>query len=393
MPNGKKCVLILCVLPFFFVTSCSIQKDIGKLILATAVAIDQSDTEDNGVKLTVETQKTMSASSSQGGAQKKPIILISQGQTVFDADRNFSAYTEKSLFWGHTQYIVVGESAARDDIRKYLDFFIRNHENRLNAHVMVVQEESGEELLKSGDEDLVTNKLKSLVDNVGDMSLSKEITLVEFVEALGSKYSAAYLPCLKIVEKPEGSGGNDYVQDIVLGGYAIFKGTRLQDFITGKEARGLNWVTGDVKSGIIVVKDKDGKDISLEIISAKTKIKTKLIDGIPNIEIKIKVNSNIGELEGASDVFNAEALSELARQQADVIREEISSVVEFAKQNNTDILGFGDKIFHQHPVQWEGIKDKWSELFLKTIVRIEVEPNISGVYNITKAVRSWEGSE
>jgi spore germination protein KC len=144
------------MLLLLFITGCSIQKDIGKLILATAVAIDQSDTEDNGVKLTIETQETISAASSQGGAQKKPIILISQGQTVFDADRNFSTYSEKRLFWGHTQYNVVGESAARDDIRKFLDFFVRNHENRLKAHVAVVQGQSGEEVLKSGVEDLVT---------------------------------------------------------------------------------------------------------------------------------------------------------------------------------------------------------------------------------------------
>jgi spore germination protein KC len=98
-------------------------------------------------------------------------------------------------------------------------------------------------------------------------------------------------------------------------------------------------------------------------------------------------------LEGAADVFNAEGLSELAQQQADTIRDEINSVIEFAKQNNTDILGFGDKLYHQHPVQWEGIKAQWSELFTKTIVHIEVKPNICGVYNITKAVRSWEGSQ
>jgi spore germination protein KC len=101
--------------------------------------------------------------------------------------------------------------------------------------------------------------LTSLFDNAGDVSVSKEVTLVEFVEALSSKYSAAYLPCLRIVEKPEGSGGNKYVQDIVLNGYAVFKGTRLQDYITGKEARGLNWVTGEVKSGIIVVKIRTGR--------------------------------------------------------------------------------------------------------------------------------------
>ncbi len=393
MPCRKKCALLAVALMLLLLIGCSIQKDISKLILAQTVAIDQSSTIDNGVKLTIETVKTMAAASSQGGAQKKPIILISEGSTVFNADRNFSTYTERRMFWGHTKYIVVGEAAAREDIRKYLDFFVRNHENRLNAHVAVVQGQTGEELLKSGEEELVTKKLTSLFDNAEETSLSKEIKLIEFVEALNSKFSAAYLPCLRIVEKPEGSGGNDFVQDIVLDGYAVFKGTRLQDYITGKKARGLNWITGEVKSGVIEVKDKEDKKISLEIMSAKPKIKTKLIDGIPNVEIKLKVMSNIGELEGTADVFKEAALADLARQQADIIRDEINSVIEFAKQNNTDILGFGDKLFHQHPVQWEGIKNQWSELFPKTIIHLDVKTNISGVYNITKAVRSWEGSQ
>jgi spore germination protein KC len=388
-----KCVLSAFVLTLYISTGCSIQKDIGELILASAVAIDQSDMVKNGVKLTVETEKTMSAAGNQGGAQKRPIILISQGSTVFDAERSFSAYTEKSLFWGHAQYIVVGESAAREDIRKYLDFFIRNHENRLNAHVAVVQDQSAEELMKSGDEDLVTNKLRSLFDNAGDTSRSKEITLLEFVEALNSKYSAAYVPCLKIVEKPEGSGGSDYVQDTVLNGYAVFQGTQLKGYITGKEARGLNWVTGDVKSGIIEVKDKEDKKIALEVIKAKSKVSTKITNSIPEIVIKIKVNSNIGELQGTADVFNDAALSELTQQQADIIKDEISGVLEYARQNNLDIFGFGDKLFHQHPVLWESIKDQWSELFPITTVRVEVESNITGVYNITKAVRPWEGAQ
>jgi spore germination protein KC len=392
VPCGKKSALTAAALvTFTLLAGCSIQRDIGKLVLVRSLAVDPSSTLDNGVKLTVETEKTKPASNGQGGAQKRPILLISEGSTVFDAARNFSTHTGKSVFWGHTNYYIIGEAAAKEDIRKYLDFFARDHEVRLNAVVAVVQGRSGEELLKSGNEDLVTRKLMSLFENAKNVSLSRRITLIEFFDALNSKYSAAILPSLRIEEKSEGSEGRDFVRDVVLDGYAVFQGTRLKGYITGREARGLNWVTGDVKSGIIEVKDRDGKKISLEIIGAKSKIKTELMDGIPNIAIQIEVNSNIGELQGTADVFQEEALSNLEEQQADVIRNEIYSVIDYAKQNNTDILGLGDELFHQHPVQWKGIEDQWSELFPKSTVYVEVESNIRGVYNIVKAVRSWEG--
>jgi spore germination protein KC len=328
-----------------------------------------------------------------GEIQKRPFILFSEGGTVFEADRNFSAFAERSVFWGHTRYIIFGEAAAQEDIRKYLDFFIRNHENRLNAVAFIAEGRAGEELLKSPGEDLVSKRLASLIENTGDLSVSKKITLIEFVEALNSEYSAAYIPCLRIIENSEASGDTDADTDIALNGYAVFKGTRLQGYITGKEARGLNWITGDAESGIIKVKDEDEKNVSLEIVNTKTKITTEIIDGVPNIVIKIRVISNIGELQGTADVFKAEALSALEQQQADVVRGEIDSVLAYARQNNTDIFGFGDKLFHQHPVLWDGIKNQWKELFPKASIQVEIESTISHVYNITKAVRSWEGRQ
>jgi spore germination protein KC len=378
------------MLTAFLMTGCSVQKDIGKMILARVAAVDKIG--DHNIKLTIESEKTTAAPSSKGEIQKRPFILFSEGSTVFDADRNFSAYAEKSIFWGHAKYIIFGESAAQDDIRKYLDFFVRNHENRLNAIPIVAEGQSGEELVNSSGEDLVATRLESLLENAEDMSVSKKITLIEFVEALDSKYSAAFIPCIRIIENSDSAGDTDSDKDIALNGYAVFKGTRLQGYIKNKEARGLNWITGDVKSGIIIVKDKEGKEISLEIIAAKSKITTKLTDGVPNVTIDIKVTSNIGEMQGTADVFKREALSGLEQQQSDIIKDEINSVLEFARKNNADIFGFGEKLYHQHPIQWEGIKNQWTELFPKTKVSVEIDSNISGVYNIIKPVRSWEGA-
>lgn len=269
----KSALTAAALVTFTLLAGCSIQRDIGKLVLVRSLAVDPSSTVDHGVKLTAETEKTMPASSGQGGAQKRPVLLISEGSTVFDAARNLSARSEKSVFSGHTNYYIIGEAAAKEDIRKYLDFFVRDHEVRLNAVVAVAQGSSGEELLKSGGEGLVTRKLMSLFENAKNLSLSRSITLIEFVDALNSKYSAAVLPSLGIAEKPEGSEGNDFVRDVVLEGYAVFQGTRLKGYIAGKEARGLNWVTGDVKSGIIEVMTRTAKKSRSRLSAQKQKSK------------------------------------------------------------------------------------------------------------------------
>jgi spore germination protein KC len=185
--------------------------------------------------------------------------------------------------------------------------------------------------------------------------------------------SAAILPSLRIAEKKEGSEGSDFVRDVVLDGYAVFQG-HAERYITGKEARGLNWVKRGRQVGIIEVKDKDGKKLARDY---RRKIKNQ--DGThrwnAHITIQIEVNSNIVSSRGLP-TFSGSGSLHLEEQQADVIRNEIYGVIDYAKQNHTDILGFGDKIFHQHPVQWR-VQGSWSELFPKTTVYVEVESNIA----------------
>jgi spore germination protein KC len=374
-------------------SGCSLQKDISKLILVKAVGIDQAGNPETGVRLTAVSEKSADASSKQGGSQKEPLVLVSEGKTVFAADRNFNTFSTNEIFWGHAEYLLVGDVAAREDIRKYLDFFIRNHQNRMNAHIAVVQYHSAEELIKASGDEPVYEKIASLYENAQDVSISEKITLTEFIELLGSRYSAAYLPCFGITSNQSETKGGSDKKNIFLNGYAVFSGTRLKGYLTGKMARGFNWIHNNVHSCVVVVKDPKGKDISLEVIKAKTKIRTKMKDGVPHIQIHIKIISNIGELEGSSDVFHEKDFRVLARQQSDIVREEIGSVLEYARINNVDLFGFGDKLYHQHPIIWEGVKEKWSTLFPRAVVTVNIESFMNSVYNISKPIRYWEGEQ
>lgn len=394
MTENKNTLLIIYTVMFSIMfTACIPRTEMDKLIFVRSVGIDKSEDK---VKLTVASKReSTSKSQGKGETAQKTTLLFSEGKTVFDANRNFLNFAEKDIFWGHTQYILLGESAVKEDVLKYLDFFIRNHENRLNTSVAVVNGAKASELFESFGNKHVYERMENLYSNVGALSESKEILLSEFIEKLNSKYSSAYVPCVYIAKntKDMEAENGDKQNDIVLDGFAVFKGAKLVGYIKGKKARGLNWINGDVKSGIIDVKDPKGNHIALEIIESDVVIKTKVTGEIPDVVVKVRVNSNIGELEGRVDVFNDASISQLEIQQAQTVKNEVESAIEFAKQNSVDILGFGDKIFHQHPVKWEKIKDNWEEVFPKVSVKVEVESKISRVYNIGKPIRHWEEKE
>jgi len=369
-------------------TACAKQTEIDRLIFARAVGLDKADKE-GLIRITFESESSIPATG-KGETQKKATRYHAEGKTVFDADRNFSAYTDKDLFWGHTKFIILGKEAAREDVLKYLDFFIRNHENRLNVNVAVVRNSNAGEMLELPGKEVTHKDLAGLYENAGKLGVSKEILLSEFIEKINSKYSSAYLPCINIEKDTEEEGSHQSEYHLTLDGFAVFKGKNLLDFILDEKARGLNWINGDIKTTIIVVKDKKKNNVSLEVIGQDVEVKTSIKEGIPSIKVKVSVNSNIGELEGQVDVFNKESLMQLEKQQNDIVKGEMESVIAFAKENNVDILGFGDKIFHQHPVKWESIKDKWNEIFPEVKIEVEVESKISRVYNIQQPIRYWE---
>ena len=79
-------------------------------------------------------------------------------------------------------------------------------------------------------------------------------------------------------------------------------------------------------------------------------------------------------------------------EQADIVKEDVHSIIAFAQDHNVDILGFGKGMFKQHPVRWEKIKDDWDNIFPNLSVDIEVKSRILRTYDITQPnrVRSME---
>ena len=149
-------------------------------------------------------------------------------------------------------------------------------------------------------------------------------------------------------------------------GAAVFKKDKLVGFLDCPETRGLNWILGKVKSGIIVVKSPKEKtrNVALEIIRASSKITPEIQDGELVITVEIKEEGNLAEQMSNIELTNIEMFKMLEQRKTAVIKNEIESVLKKAQREwGVDIFGFGETVHRKYPREWKELKDQWRDVF------------------------------
>ena len=112
------------------------RREIDDLLLVEVLGLDKSNDGAGNHIITIasrileqseggQTQQDGSGEEGKVSPGGKALITTTQGKTLFDAVRNIQNNTDKSLFWAHTKYLLIGEEAARDNIAKYIDFASR----------------------------------------------------------------------------------------------------------------------------------------------------------------------------------------------------------------------------------------------------------------------------
>ena len=105
-----------------------------------------------------------------------------------------------------------------------------------------------------------------------------------------------------------------------------------------------------------------------------------MVDDQPVIRITVNAEANIGDIVGPGlDILDDGLIASLERRQATVIRNEILAALKRAKDERTDVFGFGTAFARRFPRQWEKMADSWDEQFLPDLpVELIVEPRSAG---------------
>ncbi|MDD3767045.1 MAG: Ger(x)C family spore germination C-terminal domain-containing protein [Eubacteriales bacterium] len=203
MKRGKYALILPVLCLTFFLTGCRKyiigNVELSDITFPSAVSLDFSEENKENIVMAIESKKSMQ-SEQESSSEESYQVLKAEGRDVFEASRLLTTYSLKDINWGQNDSLILGEEIAKSDVRSYIDFFARNHENRGTVSVWVVKGARGESVIEAfkSSKDYVSDKIQSLCEDVGAMSVFEEINLYEFLSKVQNSYGGAVLPAIEI---------------------------------------------------------------------------------------------------------------------------------------------------------------------------------------------------
>lgn len=357
---------------------------------------------------------TTVAPSTEEDAVKPNNVMSVAGGTAFEANRLMGTQAQNDIFWGHTRFVLLGEDAAREDVYKYLDFFMRDHEPRLTSQPIVVRGLSSQELINYLYEQNIdiTSTITNIVANLNLMSYSIKMDMIDFI-GLTAETHDGYLPYIELEteskglrieqgtqEVDEGQFANlpdksSLVNDINevqgkhaivhISGYALIKDGKVVDYIFGDVSRALTFVINKVNSGVIIIEDK-GTRYNFEIVQGGCKIIPRLDGENYSAKINVEVDVALSELTENGLVLDKEMLNYLETKIEDRIKKNMGELITKVQDLEIDILGIGNAFSRKYPVKWKEHEKNWKENFPKTDLSVNVKATIQRSYKFNNSI-------
>jgi spore germination protein KC len=372
MKKAFNCLFIFLII--ISLNSCISTKELKDLSIVEATGFDSG-----GAKSFSLTFQIFNPKSGGGGTDKKSgggdteTIAYGSGNGIYDAIRDATLTVGRKLYFSNNYIYFVGEDVCRNNFNSLIDFFERPTEIRPNEKICVVKGTAKEVLsAKNNDQLIPAQTINEIIDNFGVSSKILDTSLEDIFEAESTGVTDIAIPAIKVVKDKQ---GNDI---LTMDGTAIFKKNVLVGYLDSDETRGVLWIMNKVTSGIIITKPSNGGSVSMEIIGAKTKVDIITKDSKPAIKIDVNFTTDVSEIQTPNNtILDDNYLYELKSLQEEAVKKEISSALtRVINEYDSDIFGFGFKIFQEKPEQWKTLKPNWAEEIKKIPIEITANSTI-----------------
>jgi spore germination protein KC len=386
-------IYILCLLLPLVLSGCWNRRELDQIAVVEAMGIDKL--EDGQISLTYQLLrpsgvKGTSPGGEKGGGGKGVWVVTATGETVFDAIRNATAQVARRSYFGHNKVIIIGEESARSGIMPILDLAVRDPELRELVYVFITKGKASDIIKAEHPQEKIPAKgIESLAKATIASSKVPHIFLIDVMKDLVSKTSEPFIPGIELT----GRKADETVDKLFeLHGTAIFKDDKMVDWLGPEETRGLLWILGDVKSGIIVVSSPgdESKNVALEIIRASSKVTPEMDDGELTVTVEVKEEGNLGEQMSQVDLSKPDTFKELEEKQAAVIKGEILAALSKAQKWGVDIFKFGEKYHRKFPAEWPELEENWEDEFSNIKVDIVVDAKLRNTGITSKGINAEE---
>lgn len=365
-------------------TGCWNRRELNTLGIAVGYGMDKAGDQ---IQLSVQVVDAGEAAPRKGGSSLSPVTMYrATGNTVFEALRKMTKESPRKIYSSHVRILVIGEALARDGIADVLDFLSRDHELRNDFYIVVAKNTKAENILKvmtSLEKIPSINIFDSLETSERAWAPTRKVTLNELIADLTGQGKQAVLTGVE--SKGDKEAGNtrknvetiDSPNRVYYSSLAVFDGDKLIGWLTEEESKAYNYLTDHVKSTIGIMDCPKGGQLAFEVIRSKTDVKGKLAEGKPAVDVKLRLEMNVGEVNCRIDLTKPQTIAEIKKIADQTVKKFIDeAIAKMQKQYKVDIFGFGQAIHRAEPKLWKKIGKDWDAHFVKLPVNVTVDTRI-----------------
>lgn len=384
----KKVKVIIALICTVILTGCWDKVELNERAISLAFGLDK-DPKTNEIIVTNEIVKPRANQGQQSSSGSSLTEIVSvRGKTAFEARKNLVKRFDRQPYYAHNKIIIISERLARQGLKNVLDRLVRSNEIRPLDWLIIAKGVSPEEILavKHGGADIPALALNDTIRLKNLHSEAHVLYLQQFVEELLGEGISPSTGVMEISREGKIVDGNE----IKLTGTALFKKDKLIGYLSDKETRAMNYVTGDVKKGTVVFPSPvdNEKNVVTSINKAKSSIKPEKKDGKFIFNIKVDITSELSDQQDDADTSDPKIIGLIEIKQNDAIKEDIKILMhKLQDEYQVDSVGFGSALSKKYPKDWEKIKGKWDKTFPIVQYNITVSSRIARTGMLNKPLK------
>jgi|LFRM01.2.fsa_nt_gb Ger(x)C family germination protein len=296
-------------------------------------------------------------------------VIGATAPTIQAASTAINLRVYRPLFFGHQQVLIIGEEAARENLRPILDFFTRHTRTKRKMRIAIAQGKASDILsIKPRLEALASVYLFRLFQSAPQHSLGLDADLNQ---AIVSLHSSGHAVISRVRRSLDG-------QEAYNGGAAVIKDWSLVGWLEDIETQGYLLAKGVSSSGRVSIPVATRPSALIEYVyhHCRTKTNARIEDGKLSFEIELCLEGFITEETAAADLTTEfigwveEALSE------EITRRVHMALHKLQKTYGVDALELGRHLEISDPKLWERIKGDWPQLYPTVPIRIDTTARI-----------------
>lgn len=407
-------ILILCIV----CSGCNGATETDETAYVVAVGIDKSKTADMiDVTYQIALPKVVGGEGGGKGLEEMYQIATITAPSLAEARNLLNSIIVLRPTLVHVKALVIGDELARNGLIKVLGPVTRFREFRGSMFVMVVNDGTAQEFLRSHKSlfELTAAKYyEMMMTTATETGYFIKSSLHQFNTRLKSYSGQSYATLVSVNPnimqgKSEGKSISGQKQKaftagniprkgynpVDFAGTAIFNGDRMVGTLNNQQTRILAMMLNDFYSGYIVVEDPLAPQYSVNIdlrLGRKPKIIANIIDGKPSIKVQLILEGEITSIASGINYESTDYTRLLEQQISNVIAEEAKSFIEYTQRKNCDVVGFGYYFRPLFNTIQEYENYNWLNKYEQAEVLVEVKTIIrrTGLLWRTVPVRSGE---